>query len=77
MDLSFILALLHIDVALIGKVLAIMLIINAALSGLSATLDAVSKMTATKADDKAAGVMSQIAGWAKKVVDFLSANNKH
>lgn len=72
-----IIQLLKIDPAIFAKIIAIVLIINAVLSGLAATLHKVAEMTDNQGLDKADGIVQKIVFYAQKVVDFLSANVKH
>ena len=60
-----------------AKILSIVLIVNAVLSGLAATLEKVAVMTDTKADDKAAELLGKVVKALAFIVDLVSANRKH
>lgn len=59
---------------LVLKVILVLLIANAVLSGLSVALEKIKDLTKTEADNKAYAVISKIADVLKKVTDFVSAN---
>lgn len=71
------LQLVNVDPALLAKIFPIVLLVMGVLSGVSVILNAISKFTATDADDKAASFVGKIVEYGKKVVDFFSGNVKH
>ena len=70
-------ALINVDPALLGKILPIMVLSMAILSGISVILNAIAKFTPGKGDDQAAGLLDKVIAFAQKLVDFISGNVKH
>lgn len=75
--MEMILSLLKIDPIVFGKILMVLLIINVCLSAASKAFEEIANMTPSDSDNKAAGIVSKVAGYFKMVVDFLSANRPH
>lgn len=70
-------SLLNVDPALLAKILPIVVLSMAILSGISVILNAVAKFTPGKGDDQAAGFLDKMIAFAQKLVDFISGNVKH
>jgi hypothetical protein len=61
----------------IASVLAVLMIINACLSGLSVALNKLVDLGEVKPDSKIVKIISMIAAPLAKLIDILSANVKH
>ena len=75
--LEAILGMANIDPALLAKVMPIVFLVMAILSGAAMILRGIAKFTASDKDDKAASIMDKVIGYAQKLVDILSGNVKH
>jgi len=65
------------DMPWITQVILILFFVNAILSGLSVTLEKIKDKTESQWDNKLADYVSKGLGYLQKVVDFISANQKH
>lgn len=75
--LEAILGMANIDPALLAKVMPIVLLVMACLSGAAVILRGIAKFTASDKDDKASGIVDKILGYAHKLIDIVSGNVKH
>lgn len=65
------------DLEFLKKALPALVIINIVLSGLSGLLGAIKDKTESQLDNKIAAIVSVLAGYLQKGLDFLGYNPKH
>lgn len=65
------------QIGAVGNIVAIVIAVNIALSGIGKALDSVKHLTKSDVDDKAAGLLLSVTGFLGKLVDWFSANREH
>ena len=61
---------------LVGFIVAVVVLLNTVLAGVSAFLGIIKDKTESETDNKIWAILNTITGFLKNIIDFLSANTK-